>query len=577
MAYSIKRIEGISAASAEKLEAAGIKSTAQLLEAARKDSTREKLAGSTGIAEKELLRWADHAHLIVNKPVRDEFSGVPSGPAEGTARAHKAGNRAPRVSSAMDTKYFNEMYEGGQVRVPYAGLNSWVETMPADLRQMKQSEAEALFRRIGITFAVYGEGGDPDRLIPFDMFPRVFTSSEWTRLDRGVRQRARALNAFLDDVYNRADIARAGIIPADLIFENEAYELSVAGFCPPRGVWAHIVGVDLVRTGPNEFFVLEDNCRTPSGVSYMLENREIMMRMFPSLFRENRIQPVEDYPARLRHTLMSVAPARCQGQPRIAILTPGRYNSAYYEHSFLADMMGVNLVEGGDLFVEKGRVWMRTTRGPKQVDVLYRRIDDEYLDPLCFRPDSMLGVPGLMDVYRSGGVTIASAPGAGVADDKAIYTFVPEMIRFYLGEEPILNNVPTWMCSRPDECAYVLEHLPELVVKEVHGSGGYGMLVGPKSTRAEIERFAQLIKANPDHYIAQPTLALSSCPSFVEEGVAPRHVDLRPFCLVGDRTELVPGGLTRVALTKGSLVVNSSQGGGVKDTWVLAELGRPTC
>ncbi|MEZ5686420.1 MAG: circularly permuted type 2 ATP-grasp protein [Paracoccaceae bacterium] len=469
------------------------------------------------------------------------------------------------------TTYFNEMFENDQVRAPYARLEDWMRAMPAELRQMKQAEAEALFRRIGITFAVYGEGGDPDRLIPFDMFPRVFAQAEWRRLERGIKQRARALNAFLTDVYGRGEIVRAGKIPAKLVYQNEAYERAVVGFQPPRGIYSHIVGIDLVRTGPDQFYVLEDNCRTPSGVSYMLENREIMMRMFPQLFRENRIEPVDGYAELLRRTLASVAPAKCDRDPTIAILTPGHFNSAYYEHSFLADLMGVELVEGADLFVEGGFVWMRTTRGPQKVDVIYRRIDDAFLDPLCFRPDTMLGVPGLMDVYRSGGVTIASAPGAGVADDKAIYTFVPEMVRFYLGEEPILENVPTWQCAKPDELKYVLEHLPELVVKEVHGSGGYGMLVGPKSTKAQIEAFRAKIEDDPDNYIAQPTLALSTTPTFVEEGIAPRHVDLRPYCLVGEQIELVPGGLTRVALTEGSLVVNSSQGGGVKDTWVLAE------
>ena len=466
---------------------------------------------------------------------------------------------------------FNEMYDAGQVREPYARLEDWTRSMPAELRQMKQAEAEALFRRIGITFAVYGEGGDPDRLIPFDMFPRVFAQNEWRKLERGVKQRARALNAFLADVYGRGEIVRAGRIPSRLVYDNEAYERCVAGFMPPRGVYSHIVGVDLVRTGPDEFFVLEDNCRTPSGVSYMLENREIMMRMFPALFRENRIEPVDGYPQQLRRTMASVAPYKCEGEPTVVILTPGHFNSAYYEHSFLADLMGVELVEGPDLFCEGGFVYMRTTEGPKKVDVIYRRLDDAYLDPLCFRPDSMLGVPGLMDVYRSGGVTIASAPGAGVADDKAVYTYVPEMIRFYLGEEPILNNVPTWQCSKEDDLKYVLDKLPELVVKEVHGSGGYGMLVGPKSSKEQIEAFRHKIIEDSDNYIAQPTLALSCTPTFVEEGIAPRHVDLRPYCLVGDRIELVPGGLTRVALTEGSLVVNSSQGGGVKDTWVLAE------
>ncbi|PFG64563.1 putative circularly permuted ATP-grasp superfamily protein [Thioclava sp. ES.031] len=469
------------------------------------------------------------------------------------------------------TEYFNEMFDGGQVRQPYTGLDGWMREMPSELRAMKQAEAEALFRRIGITFAVYGEGGDPDRLIPFDMFPRVFTQPEWRKLERGIKQRARALNAFLLDVYGRGEIVRAGRIPARLVYQNDAYERAVSGFIPPRGIYSHIVGVDLVRTGPDQFYVLEDNCRTPSGVSYMLENREIMMRMFPQLFRENRIEPVDGYSDALRRTLASVAPTKCEGEPTVAILTPGHFNSAYYEHSFLADLMGVELVEGPDLFCEGGFCWMRTTEGPKKLDVIYRRIDDAFLDPLCFRPDSMLGIPGLMDVYRSGGVSICSAPGAGVADDKAIYTFVPEMVRFYLGEEPLLENVPTWQCAKKDDCKYVLENLSELVVKEVHGSGGYGMLVGPKSTKEQIENFRHKIEDNPENYIAQPTLALSTTPTFVEEGVAPRHVDLRPYCLVGEKVELVPGGLTRVALTEGSLVVNSSQGGGVKDTWVLAE------
>ncbi len=475
------------------------------------------------------------------------------------------------MDKAAPLQFFNEMFDSESVRPPYRGLEEWTRDMPAELRSLKQSEAESLFRRIGITFAVYGEGGDPDRLIPFDMFPRVFSADEWRRLERGIKQRARALNAFLVDVYGRGEIVRAGRIPARLVYQNEAYEKAVCGFLPPRGVYSHIVGIDIVRTGRDEFYVLEDNCRTPSGVSYMLENREIMMRMFPHLFQENRIAPVEGYPRALRRTLASVAPKKCTGEPKVVILTPGHFNSAYYEHSFLADMMGVELVEGQDLFVEGDFVWMRTTEGPKKVDVIYRRIDDAFLDPLCFKPDSMLGIPGLMNVYRSGGVTIASAPGAGVADDKAVYTFVPEMVRFYLGEEPLLNNVPTWQCGKRDDCAYVLEHLAELVVKEVHGSGGYGMLVGPKASKAEVELFADKIREKPENYIAQPTLALSTCPTFVAEGVAPRHVDLRPYCLVGESIELVPGGLTRVALTEGSLVVNSSQGGGVKDTWVVAD------
>ena len=466
---------------------------------------------------------------------------------------------------------FNEMYQGDAVRAPYQGLAAWADTMPEALTGLRKGEAEALFRRIGITFAVYGEGGDPDRLIPFDQFPRVFTGAEWARLERGIIQRARALNAFLSDVYGRGEIVRAGRIPAEIVHRNEAYEIRMAGFTPPQGVYSHVVGIDIVRTGEGEFFVLEDNCRTPSGVSYMLQNREIMMRMHPQLFADHRVRPVEGYPMALKRTLASVAPAMCEGTPTVAVLTPGHFNSAYYEHSFLADQMGVELVEAADLIVEGPHVFMRTTQGPQRVDVIYRRIDDAFIDPLTFRPDSMLGVPGLFNAYRAGGVTICSAPGAGVADDKAIYTYVPEMVRFYLGEEPILQNVPTWRCGEPEALAHVLDHLPELVVKEVHGSGGYGMLVGPAATRDEIERFRAILTERGGDYIAQPTLALSACPTFVESGIAPRHVDLRPYCLCGESIELMPGGLTRVALKEGSLVVNSSQGGGVKDTWVLAD------
>ncbi|KJE33683.1 hypothetical protein UF64_18340 [Thalassospira sp. HJ] len=466
---------------------------------------------------------------------------------------------------------FNEMSVDDQIREPYRALVDWMEASGPEVLEQKRLEAETLFRKIGITFAVYGEGGDPERLIPFDLIPRIFTSQEWRKLDRGVKQRARALNAFLYDVYHNAEIIKAGIIPADLVFRNEAFEPAVIGIDPPRNVYSHIVGVDIVRTGPEDFYVLEDNCRTPSGVSYMLENREIMMRMFPDLFKSLRIEPVESYPDMLLKTLKSIAPRKCDRDPNIVVLTPGAMNSAYYEHSFLADQMGVELVEGQDLFVHEDRVYMRTTRGPARVDVIYRRIDDAYIDPLCFKPDSVLGIPGLMNVYRSGGVAICSAPGAGVADDKAVYTYVPDMIRFYLGQEPILNNVPTWKCGKPDDLKYVLEHLGELVVKEVHGSGGYGMLVGPASTKEEQAAYAKRIEADPGDFIAQPTLSLSACPTFVESGVAPRHVDFRPFCLVGDDVRLTPGGLTRVALREGSLVVNSSQGGGVKDTWIMSD------
>lgn len=467
---------------------------------------------------------------------------------------------------------FDEMRaESGEIRPPYERIAAWLEATGEALLHQRQAEAEALFRRIGITFAVYGEGGDPERLIPFDLIPRVFGASEWRKLERGIRQRARALNAFLYDVYHRGEILRAGIVPEDLVYQNAAFLPEMIGIDPPGRVYSHIVGVDIVRTGPGSFQVLEDNCRTPSGVSYMLENREIMMRMFPQLFTAGVIEPVDDYPSLLKRTLMEAAPPACMGEPNLVLMTPGPLNSAYYEHSFLADLMGVELVEPADLFVDAGRVWMRTTRGPRRVDVIYRRIDDDFIDPLSFRPDSLLGVPGLFDVYRAGGVSLCSAPGAGVADDKAIYVFVPQMIRFYLGEAPILENVQTLRCALPDERAEVIRRLDELVVKEVHGSGGYGMLIGPKSTRKEIAEFRKRIEANPDNYIAQPTLELSTAPVLTQGGIASRHVDFRPYCLVGKQIRLTRGGLTRVALRPGSLVVNSSQGGGVKDTWVLAE------
>ncbi|GMG85579.1 circularly permuted type 2 ATP-grasp protein [Paralimibaculum aggregatum] len=464
---------------------------------------------------------------------------------------------------------YSEMHQQGAVRPEYDDLARWIEEIGVDTLLARRAEAEALFRRVGITFAVYGEGGDPDRLIPFDIVPRVFSASEWDRIERGSIQRARALNAFLADVYGAGEIFAAGRVPRRPVFENEAYQPAMQGITPPAGVFGHIIGVDLVRCGPDEFYVLEDNCRTPSGISYVLENREVMSRMFPQLFATGQVRPVDGYPEMLARAMEEVAPPACTGAPQLAILTPGHFNSAYYEHSFLADQMGVDLVEGQDLFTSDGLLWRRTIRGAERVDVLYRRIDDDFLDPRAFRPDSMLGVPGIMDVYRNGGVTLVNAPGTGVADDKSIYVHVPEMIRFYLGEEPIIPNVPTYRCAEADDCTYVLENLADLVVKEVHGSGGYGMIIGPKSTAAEREAYAARIRANPSGFIAQPTLELSTSPTLSENGLVERHVDLRPFVISGREVRLIPGGLTRVALREGSLVVNSSQGGGVKDTWVL--------
>jgi uncharacterized circularly permuted ATP-grasp superfamily protein len=468
---------------------------------------------------------------------------------------------------------FDEMLTAdGGVRSAYAGYRQWYDTQDPAWLKRKDMEAETFFRRTGITFNVYGDDAGEERLIPFDMVPRIVTAAEWRKLGRGIEQRVRALNAFLHDIYHRQEIVRSGRLPQRLIAENAAFLPQMVGFVPPGGVYTHIVGVDLVRTGPDEFMVLEDNARTPSGVSYMLENRETMMAMFPELFTKVKVAPVQDYPRRLARSLAACAPAAASDRPVVAVLTPGIYNSAYYEHAFLADQMGAELVEGSDLRVVDGRVAMRTTRGYQPIDVLYRRVDDEYLDPLSFNPNSALGVPGIMDIYRAGGITIANAPGTGIADDKAIYSFMPEIVEFYTGEKPILQNVPTWRCAEKDSLTYVLDNLAELVVKEVHGSGGYGMLIGPTSSKKEIEAFAAKLRAKPDNYIAQPTLALSTVPIFTKAGLAPRHVDLRPFVLVSPKgIDLTPGGLTRVALKKGSLVVNSSQGGGTKDTWVLED------
>jgi uncharacterized circularly permuted ATP-grasp superfamily protein len=464
---------------------------------------------------------------------------------------------------------YDEMLHTEGAPRPHCGHYwSWLQSQPQERLAQKRAEADALFHRVGITFAVYGETSGTERLIPFDIVPRILPLPEWRALEAGLKQRVRALNAFIRDVYHDQDILKAGRIPAAQILTNAQYRPEMQTIDVPGGIYTHIAGIDVVRDGAGRFCVLEDNLRVPSGVSYMLENRKMMARLFPELFAQHPVQPVEHYPDVLLENLKSVAPAGVT-DPTVVLLTPGAYNSAYFEHAFLAQQMGVELVEGQDLFVRDDVLYMRTTRGPERVDVIYRRVDDDFLDPLAFRPESALGVPGLLTAYRAGRVTIANAIGTGIADDKSIYPYVPDMVRFYLGEEPLLANVPTWVLRRPDDLAYVLAHLPELVVKEVHGAGGYGMLIGPTATRAEIEDFRQRIVAHPERYIAQPTLALSTSPTFVEAGLAPRHIDLRPFVLSGKDVTVVPGGLTRVALRAGSLVVNSSQGGGTKDTWVL--------
>jgi uncharacterized circularly permuted ATP-grasp superfamily protein len=466
---------------------------------------------------------------------------------------------------------FDEMKSAnGEVRPAYAELTEWLTSAPPELLEYRRQEAEALFRRIGITFAVYGEKEAEERLLPFDIIPRIITHSEWQRLTQGLEQRVRALNMFLQDIYGARIILNENVIPSDLIFRNPAFRPEMVGHRPQDDIWVHIAGVDVVRVDNDRFYVLEDNARTPSGVSYMLQNREVMLRLFPEMFNRQRVAPVDNYTDDLLATLGSVAPLSSSADPTTVLLTPGPFNSAYYEHSFLADKLGIELVEGRDLFMRDNIIYMRTTEGPKRVDVIYRRMDDEFLDPLVFRPDSMLGVPGLMAAYRAGNVTLANAVGTGVADDKAIYSYMPDIIRFYLDEEPLLHNVPTWRCREPESLKYVLDHLPELVIKEVHGSGGYGMLVGPHATREQLDVFRAKLLHDPHNFIAQPTLALSTCPTYSEAGLAARHVDLRPFVLSGaDGIRIVPGGLTRVAMQDGSLVVNSSQGGGTKDTWVV--------
>ena len=476
---------------------------------------------------------------------------------------------------------FDEMYDGlpyagAPVREHYERYAQWLARQPEDLMRSRREEAEVIFRRVGITFAVYGakdeDGSGTERLIPFDLLPRIIPAHEWSSMEKGLAQRVTALNRFIHDVYHDQEIIKAGIIPAEQITRNAQFRPQMMGVTVPNDVYSNISGIDIVRapdsSGKGEYYVLEDNLRVPSGVSYMLENRKMMMRLFPELFSQNRVAPVAHYPDLLLETLRACA-THTMSDPTVVVLTPGMYNSAYFEHAFLAQQMGIELVEGQDLFVKDDFVYMRTTHGPMRVDVIYRRVDDDFPDPEVFRPESTLGCAGLMRAYRAGNVVICNAVGTGVADDKSIYPYVPKMIEFYLGEQPILKNVPTYMCRNKDDLAYTLANLKDLVVKEVHGAGGYGMLIGPAATQAEIEDFRKAVLAKPDGYIAQPTLSLSSSPTFVESGIAPRHIDLRPFVLTGKQVQMVPGGLTRVALKEGSLVVNSSQGGGTKDTWVI--------
>jgi uncharacterized circularly permuted ATP-grasp superfamily protein len=473
---------------------------------------------------------------------------------------------------------YGALADGVDARAHYQAYAQWLARQSPETMAHRREEAEMIFRRVGITFAVYGEkdedGAGTERLIPFDLIPRIIPAHEWKAMEKGLVQRVTALNRFIHDVYHQQDIIRAGIVPREQIEHNAQFRKAMVGVAVPHQIYSHISGIDIVRApnaqGQGEYYVLEDNLRVPSGVSYMLEDRKMMMRLFPALFNSHRVAPIAHYPDLLLETLRASCPAST-AEPTVVVLTPGMYNSAYFEHAFLAQQMGVELVEGQDLMVKDNFVYMRTTRGPRRVDVIYRRVDDDFLDPTVFRPTSTLGCPGLINAYRAGNVTICNAVGTGIADDKSIYPYVPQMIEFYLGEKPILNNVPTFQCRKPDDLAYTLAHLKDLVVKEVHGAGGYGMLVGPAASSAEIENFRQALLANPSGYIAQPTLSLSTCPTYADSGIAPRHIDLRPYVLSGKTVQMVPGGLTRVALQEGSLVVNSSQGGGTKDTWILEE------
>jgi len=467
-------------------------------------------------------------------------------------------------------EFFDELIgKGGRPRVASRAVWKYLKSLDENELGERRSACDLAALVAGITFRVYFEDTGVDRAMPFDLIPRVIALKEWETIEAGLKQRVKALNCFIEDLYNDQDIVRDGVFPAELLENSENFQEQCRGISPPLGIWAHICGSDLVRDGDGTVYVLEDNLRIPSGVSYMLENRQVMKRVFPELFEDSGIQPVDDYPSQLYDTLASLSPSPSD-YPSVVVLTPGMYNSAYFEHAYLAQQMGASLVEGRDLVVDNSdRVFMRTISGLEPVDVIYRRVDDDFIDPEAFREDSMLGVPGLMRAWRSGNVALANAPGAGVADDKVVYAYVPEIIRYYLNESPKLDNVPTWKCQNPDEMAYVIDHLDELVIKPANESGGYGMLIGPRSTKKERDKFARLIRKDPRNYIGQPTLSLSTCPTFVQNGVAPRHIDLRPFVLSGLQTYVTNGGLTRVALKAGSLVVNSSQGGGSKDTWIV--------
>jgi len=464
-------------------------------------------------------------------------------------------------------EHYDEMIsETGEIREHYNEFYTHLKKTSSKKMNQLQHSANQTQRSMGMTFNVYHDNQGMEKILHLDIIPRIIPNSEWQKLEAGLKQRTKALNMFLQDIYNERNILKDGIVPSDLILKSKDYLEPCIGLTPPKGIWCHITGTDLVKSKDGEYYILEDNLRCPSGVSYMLESREIIKRVYPDIFNRKGVMPVSNYPTKLLRMLQNLSD---KPKPIVGVLTPGVYNSAYYEHSYLALQMGVELVSGVDLIVENKKVYMQTTQGLQQIDVLYRRIDDTFLDPETFNPDSMLGVPGLFEAYKAGNIALANAPGTGVADDKAVYAYVPQIIKYYLDEEPILNNVPTYLCREEKDMQYVLDHIEELVVKETNAAGGYGMLIGPKATEEEHAKFRELIKNNPTIYIAQPTLSLSTVPTLTDEGISGRHVDLRPYILYGEEIEVIPGALTRVALKKGSLVVNSSQGGGSKDTWVL--------
>jgi uncharacterized circularly permuted ATP-grasp superfamily protein len=486
----------------------------------------------------------------------------------GDVLRERAGAAGPYAHYALGAPYDEMFARDGLVRGHYAALDARLSQLPPEELQRRQQACELSFLHQGITFTVYTDNQSTERIIPTDLLPRIITAREWDRIERGLKQRIQALNLFLRDIYSEGRVLRDGVVPRSMIYGSKHYRREMRELSVPHGAFVNVCGSDLVRNEAGDFVVLEDNLRVPSGVSYMLANRDVVRRAFPGVFRRMGVRAIEHYPRELLATLKSLAPFH--EDVSIAVLTPGVFNSAYFEHAFLARQMGVELVEGRDLLVNDNVVYTRTTSGLKRIDVVYRRIDDDFVDPLIFRDDSSLGVPGLFNAYRAGNVVIANALGTGIADDKAVYAYVPRLIRYYLAEEPILDNVETFLCREEKSLAHVLANLDKLVVKAVGESGGYGMLVGPHASAAEREAFAEKVRADPENYIAQPTIQLSTAPCFVDGGVEPRHVDLRPFILHGEETVIVPGALTRVALKRGSLVVNSSQGGGSKDTWVLA-------